>query len=107
MRKNKTVTIYKNDNCCYLPESAVEFIAFFQDKFELVPLEFKDSIFINVETLEGMYGDGAELSVEIIYERPETDTEMAVRKLEKFASKESTHKRKLAEYNKLKLELKL
>mgnify|MGYP003645497146 FL=1 len=107
MRKNKTVTIAATYNCCHLPKSAVKFIAFFQDKFELVPLEFKDSITINVEPLEGMYGDGAELSVGIIYERPETNIEMEDRKFIERKFIDSTRAGKLEAYNKLKLELEL
>ena len=108
MRKNKWVEVFKDENHYGLPRGAIEFIAFFQDKLELVPQEFKESITIDVEAASGMYDEsGPELSITISYERPETDIEMEGREAKEHAFIDSARAGKLAAYNKLKLELEL
>jgi hypothetical protein len=105
MRKNKTIKIYKEEECYAIPEKATEFMAFWQSKLDKIPDEFMDSARVEVEAES--YHNGASLDVEISYVRPETDSEMESREYQEKQIADRNKERKLAAYNKLKQELAL
>ena len=69
---NKKVTIY-NEEYPDIPEDIAGFMAFWNEKIDKIPNEFKNSVRIELES-ESSYGNPC-LEVSIYYHRPETDEE--------------------------------
>jgi len=77
MKKLKIISVYHETDCEDIPENGKQFIEFFQDLLEKVPVEFKDSAEISIEAVED-YGD-IEMNVQVYYIRPETNKEYDIR----------------------------
>jgi len=80
-----------------LPTKPKEFIKFFQEKFDLVPEQYRDTTRIALEA-EMAYGDPA-LELTIWYDRPETSKECKEREAKechRIASIEARERRELA-----------
>lgn len=68
---NKTVYVYDEEDVC-LPDNAIKFMEFFQEKLSLIPDEYIDIARID---LNGYTIDCSSMDVEVYYYRPETDSE--------------------------------
>jgi len=60
-------------------ENAAKFLAWFEEKINSIPKEFRDSAKVELEAVPG-YEHCAYASIEIYYYRPETDEEEIARK---------------------------
>lgn len=56
-----------------IPNKPNEFIKYFQDKFDEIPEEYKNSLKIEIRALDYYYCDS--FSVKVSYMRPETEVE--------------------------------
>lgn len=78
MKRNIRVEIFSERSCAPdFPEDPVEFIQWWQDKFNMCPLEHKSSL--KVEFTTGVYWDSPSISVDIYYYRTESDEEYSSR----------------------------
>ena len=60
------------------PEDPAGFVAWFQERIERIPAEYRATATIELGTQSGYYGDSS-VSIEITYRRPETDEQFAAR----------------------------
>lgn len=103
-RNTVEVTVFNDDDIsCELPEKPDEFMAWWQDKLDMVPVEYKASAKIEVECYEG-YGSG-QLEVTVSYTRPENDEEVAKRELRERKNQELQERQELCEFERLKEKL--
>jgi len=100
MKILKSVTVYDEDIEYKAPESPKEFMAFFQNKIDLVPDESIDSAFIKLEA-GSSYGC-SELSLTVGYSRLETDEEERIREASLQAQSEFRKKKELRLLSELK-----
>lgn len=74
MKKDIKVVVFSNDSCAsYLPDTPAEFIRWWEEKFNLCPLEYREKLKVDCTT--STYYDCSCLEVDIYYYRPETDEE--------------------------------
>lgn len=97
------VKVFDDYSCYDIPEDAAGFMAFFAEKLETIPDEYRHSAKIEVRA-ETCY-DSAILAVEIYYYRPETEQEVSDRLAKQAAKEAQNQARKLAEFQRLRDEL--
>src|SRR5579864_1132178 len=66
----------------WLPEKLSDAIAWLQEKLEIVPNEYRDSAKIEIDSVSS-WKDSHYASIEISYQRPPTEAEIAERKAKK------------------------
>ena len=99
---NKTITVFEDD-CAYFPTKATEFLAFWQEKIMLIPVEYRDSASIEVEAYQSY--DCEYVQATVSYERPENKEEKQERVRVNASRKSIRDHEKLLRYNQLKQEL--
>jgi hypothetical protein len=80
-RKTVYMSIFnagEHDDYGWPPKNAIRFIAWFQEKIDSIPLEFRDSAIVEINSVSEYYGAHS-VELEIHYKRPETDIEMRAR----------------------------
>ena len=82
-------------------ENAIKFLAWFEEKINSIPKEFKDSAKVELEAVSS-YGGCAYASIEIYYYRPETDEEEIARKAKEQNKAELQKQRELRQLEELK-----
>ena len=70
------------------PEDPAGFVAWFQERIDRIPAEYRSTATIELDTQSGYYGDSS-VSIEITYRRPETDEQFAARLARDEAQKRS------------------
>jgi hypothetical protein len=99
------VKVYEKDDFYEVPSNAKEFILFFQEKIDLIPDQFKDSAFIEIDSRT--YCDSSYINIDIHYFRPKTEEELQLDAENSARQQEQAKRRKLAEFERLKRELDL
>jgi hypothetical protein len=105
MDKNKKVCVYRGDSFYGIPESAIDFMAFWQAKLDLIPEEFAGSATIKIDC--DIKYDCIETDIKVSYERPETEEETKARESAEDIKSNNENQFKLEQYNRLKKELDL
>jgi hypothetical protein len=105
MDKNKKVCVYRGDSFYGIPESAIDFMAFWQAKLDLIPEEFAGSATIEIDC--DIEYDCIGTDIKVSYERPETVEETKSRKASEDLHVNEVNQRKLRQYENLKKELNL
>ena len=82
-------------------ENGAEFIAWFQEKLESIPQEFRGSAKIELDSVSG-YEGSSYASIEIYYYRPETEEEAKVRESKSQYRAELLRQRELRQLEELK-----
>ena len=98
MKINITKEVY-TDEYADIPEKPDEFLAFWKDKIDRIPEEYRDSATIEVKGVDN-YGDPG-VKVTVSYVRPETDEEEDRRKRGNQETKDSIERRELEELRRL------
>lgn len=96
----KKIVIFKEESSYDIPEKASEFIAYFQEKIATIPDECLETARIEIEA--DVAWDWPQLSVEIYYERDETEEEAIQREQQKANREAQTKSRELAELERIK-----
>lgn len=97
MRKEITVKVFDKKSEYDLPETPEAFLAYWKEKFERVPEQFRASTRVEVEA--NTCYDSAQLSIAVSYVRPETDEEMSRRERDeasRLSAQEENERRQLA-----------
>ena len=101
---NKTIKVFEDD-CAYFPTKATEFLAFWQEKLMLIPVEYRDSAEIEIETYQSYESEYIQATVS--YTRPENKEEKQERENREACNDKVRKHEKLRMYNQLKQELDL
>ena len=97
MKEQKLVRIvvFENRFLEDIPTPPDEFMAFWQEKIDLIPQEFRCSGRAYIEPYP--FGDSSSLFLEISFERPETEEEAIIRTRNEIHVRERTKARELSE----------
>lgn len=102
MKQEIEVIVYEVGSIEYdLPTTPKEFLSWWEEKFALVPEEFRDSTVVEVSS--GSYYDSTMVSVTVRYTRMETDVEEEKREAlegRRAKQKEEEERRKYLELQK-------
>ena len=103
MRQQKRVNVFDQERYDgeWPPTDATEFVAWFAGKLGEIPVEYMASAKIKIDT-RGSYEDSSYAHIEIYYDRPETNTEMAEREAEELRRKEAQKAQELRTLEALK-----
>jgi len=95
MRKQKRVTVFDKEqyNGDWPPSNATEFVAWFAEKISEIPVEYRETAQIDIDS-SSCY-DSSFASIEIFYDRPETDDEMSLREHEELRKQREQELREL------------
>ena len=96
MRKQKRVTVFDQEQCDgeWPPSDAAEFVAWFDGKISEIPGEYMSSANIEIDCASG-YECTSYARIQIYYDRPETDSEMASREAGELRRKEAQKAKEL------------
>jgi hypothetical protein len=101
MKKEIKVVVFKDESCAYdLPEKPQEFLAWWAEKFAIIPEEHKDTATVKCSTPS--YYDTTQFEVEISYSRLETDEEEASRLKKEDDRRKFVENQELCQLEKLK-----
>ena len=100
MKQIVAVCVYSDDDKCNLPTNVRGFMAFWNEKLDLVPEEYKESATIDIDAKP--FCDFANLSVEICYYRSETDEEEQQREQREREQAERRRQKELKELDRLR-----
>jgi len=96
----KNVIVFETDDLEDIPERPDEFINFWKEKIDLIPIEFKNAAEITLEP--DVRWDCGYLEFKIIYKRPETEEEASARMNSNEMQEENKKKREIAALIRLK-----
>lgn len=90
MRNQKRVTVFDKERYDgdWPPTDATKFVAWFAEKLAEIPEGYRATGKIEIESVSG-YEDSHYARIEICYNRPETDDEMATREAEEQLRQEA------------------
>lgn len=101
MKKEIRIVVFEDESCeDSLPENPQEFLAWWAEKFSLVPEEYKDTARVNCSA-ESYRGDSL-IEVTISYVRTETDEEEAARLKREDDKRRFIENKELCQLEKLK-----
>lgn len=86
-RKTVEVVVFNNNDLSYeLPEDPNEFMSWWQEKFDMIPENYRETARVRVEI--SSYYDCAVLKATVSYTRLESDNEVGARKLKEKQQRE-------------------
>ena len=97
------VVVWKADSRHNQPDKLKDFIDFWLELLNQVPIEYRDKVYLDQEI--SVFYDSPYYEAEIFYYREETDEEYNKRIDEENKRKESQKAKDLAEFNRLKQSL--
>ena len=101
---NKQITVFNAEEYDsqkdWPSKNAVEFVKWFQGKLDLIPAEYHNVAFIDLDSHTSY--DSSEIEIDIYYDRPETAEEIATREHKIQMQKEHERINELALLEKLK-----
>lgn len=100
MNTNKCIVAWEEDVTYILPSAPAEFMAFWQDKLDKVPGEFKDTA--EIEVSADSFYDSISIACVVSYTRPESLSEEEARKKDELAGAKRAVDRELARLRELK-----
>jgi len=100
-KKIKRIMAFEDSINYDIPCEPLEFMKYFQDRFDLVPEEYNDTTHISLES-QGLYEYDSTLELVISYERMETDSERDKRDREVQAMIDYTEEQELCKLAQLK-----
>lgn len=100
-RKTVKIVVFNRDDLNYnLPEKPDEFMSWWQEKLDMVPEEHRATATVELEA--NVFYDSSELEATVSYTRPESDDELAARKLKEKQQREFRENQELCELERLK-----
>ena len=96
MKQEQIITVFEQGCSHTFPTTPIEFMRFWSDKIELVPIEFIASAKIYVENYDN------DINVRILYTCPETDKEERIREARLANTRATREERELETLARLK-----
>lgn len=86
MRQQKQVVLFDEEQYGggWPPRNATEYIAWFTEKLECIPAEYRATASIDIDSVSS-YEDSHYARIQITYIRPETDEEVVIREAQEQA----------------------
>lgn len=101
MKQEIEVVVFEDDSCEYnIPGNPQEFLAWWMEKFSLIPNEYQNTAHVSFETCQDY--DTTRLEVQVWYTRLETDEEESARIKKEIEQKKCIEAQELRQFEKLK-----